>query len=51
VVAAHVDETAYDEARHCLDLDKVSAIITHSDEYRATREVKAFKLNGDIKVL
>jgi flavin reductase (DIM6/NTAB) family NADH-FMN oxidoreductase RutF len=51
VVAAHVDEAAYDEARHCLDLDKVSAIVTHSDEYRATGEVRAYKLNGDAKVL
>lgn len=51
VVVAHVDEAAYDEVRRCLDLDKVSAIVTHSDEYRVAGKVRAYKLNGDIKVL
>jgi hypothetical protein len=51
VVVAHVNEAAYDEVRQCLDLDKVFAIITHSDEYRIAGEVRAYKLNGDVKVL
>jgi flavin reductase (DIM6/NTAB) family NADH-FMN oxidoreductase RutF len=50
VVAAHVNEDAFDDRRECLDLDKVMAIVTHSDEYRATGSVKAYKLNGDIKM-
>jgi len=50
VVAAHVDEAAYDEERECLDLDKATAIVTHSDEYRAVGDVEAYKLNGDIKL-
>ena len=41
----------YDEVRRCLDLDKVTAIITHNDEYRVTGKVRAYKLNGDTKVL
>lgn len=51
VVAAHVNEDAFDEERKCLDLDKAIAIITHSNEYRAAGSVRAYKLNGDIKVL
>lgn len=50
VVAAHVNEDVFDERRKCLDLDKVMAIVSHSDEYRATGSVKAYKLNGDIKM-
>ena len=50
VVAAHVDEAVFDEGRKCLDLDKATAIFTHSDEYRAVGSVCAYKLNGDIKL-
>ncbi|KON30968.1 hypothetical protein AC482_02350 [miscellaneous Crenarchaeota group-15 archaeon DG-45] len=49
VVVAHVDEAAYDEGRECLDLDRATAVVTHSDEYRAVGDVEAYKLNGEIK--
>ncbi|MFQ6095375.1 MAG: flavin reductase family protein [Candidatus Bathyarchaeia archaeon] len=51
VVAAHVNETVFDEERECLDLDKAKAIVTHSNEYRGVGSYAAYKLNGDIKVL
>jgi flavin reductase (DIM6/NTAB) family NADH-FMN oxidoreductase RutF len=50
VVAAHVDEALYDGIRRCLDLDKASVIITHSDEYRVAGKVKAYKLNGNVMI-
>lgn len=51
VLAAHINETAFDEERKCLDLDKAKVIVTHSNEYRTVGSVGAYKLNGDIKVL
>lgn len=48
VVAAHVDEAVFDQARRCLDLDKATAIITHGNEYRAVGALQAYKLNGEI---
>jgi flavin reductase (DIM6/NTAB) family NADH-FMN oxidoreductase RutF len=50
VVAAHVDEAFYDEIRRCLDLNKASVIVTHSDEYRVAGKVKAYKLNGNVMI-
>ncbi len=48
VVVAHVNELFYDEIRRCLDLNKASVFITHSDEYRFAGKVGAYKLNGNI---
>jgi flavin reductase (DIM6/NTAB) family NADH-FMN oxidoreductase RutF len=51
IVAAHVDEDAFNENKGCLDSDKAIAIVTKSDEYRVVGDVAAYKLNGGVKVL
>jgi flavin reductase (DIM6/NTAB) family NADH-FMN oxidoreductase RutF len=51
VVTAHVNEVVFCVERECLDLDKATTIVTHSNEYRVVGEIKAYKLNGESKVV